>query len=527
MKKSLVWFAASLFILQSGPSGFAASTPPTSPQSAPSAAIRQKLRSAKVRGSVLMLFGKSQGEPISVLVYLKEKADLSGAAALQSREAKGRFVYDALRAAAAKSQKDLIASLTANNLSFHPYYVTNMVTVENATPDLVAELAARPDVEHVSGNPQVKMQHIVNYPAAKIQQTGPDNLETIGAKRVWNELGVRGENIVVAGQDTGVQWDHPGLKAAYRGTNPDGTANHDYNWHDAVQKPVGPPNVAKCPYNGAAPCDDEGGEGVGHGTHTMGTMVGNGGPGNEVGVAPKAQWIACRNMDNGMGRPNLYIECFEFFLAPYKFGANPMTEGDPSKAPNVMNNSWGCPVEEGCEGDEIKPVLQAMSAAGIMVVASAGNSGPGCSTVQDPPAWHSADTFSVGALDHRTGVIAGFSSRGPSLRDGELGPDVSAPGVQIRSTVPGGGYADTIGGIYPWSGTSMAGPHVAGVVALIWSAKPSLIGKIEETSELIRKTADAKTIETESCGGVAGTAIPNNTYGYGMINAFKAVSAVR
>ena len=172
-------------------------------------------------------------------------------------------------------------------------------------------------------------------------------------------------------------------------------------------------------------------------------------------------------------------------------------------------------------GDEILPVLENLRAAGIMVVASAGNDGSSCKTIKSPPASHSVDTLSVGAHDHRDGDIASFSSRGPSAFDGEQGPDVTAPGVQVRSAVPGGGYGE-----FMWSGTSMAGPHVVGQVALMWSADESLIGDIERTVEIVRATATAK-ISSQTCAGISGGATPNNTFGWGLINAYKAVSSLK
>jgi len=195
-----------------------------------------------------------------------------------------------------------------------------------------------------------------------------------------------------------------------------------------------------------------------------------------------------------------------------------MTAGDPSKAPHVINNSWGCPKSEGCEGSEMLDAMKALQQAGIMVVASAGNEGAACKTIADQPASITDAVFSVGATNHLSGRITAFSSRGPSALTGGIGPDVTAPGEGIRSAIPGGAYE---GG---WSGTSMAAPHVAGLAALVWSAQPKLIGRISETIELIRKTAIG--IKTnESCGGVSGKQIPNNTYGYGSIDAYKTVKA--
>jgi serine protease AprX len=223
-------------------------------------------------------------------------------------------------------------------------------------------------------------------------------------------------------------------------------------------------------------------------------------------------------MDAGTGRPYTYLSCFEFFLAPFPLNGNPMVDGRPDLAPHVMNNSWGCPDTELCQGDVLLSALTALRTAGVFVVVSAGNSGPSCSTIQDSPAWHSDDTFSVGAYDHRNGRIAGFSSRGPSLFDGAVGPDLVAPGVGIRSAVTGGGYQ---GGF--WSGTSMAGPHAVGVVALMWSAQPNLIGKLTETMDILRQTADP--VPSAECMTSGQAEVPNNVYGYGRINAYKAVKA--
>ena len=188
-------------------------------------------------------------------------------------------------------------------------------------------------------------------------------------------------------------------------------------------------------------------------------------------------------------------------------------------APHVINNSWGCPRSEGCEGGEFERILNALRAAGIFVVVSAGNDGPGCSTIKDGPAFHSDAAFSVGAMDHRNDAIASFSSRGPSIFDNKVGPDVSAPGVNVRSCVKSGGYAE-----YGWSGTSMAGPHVVGMVALLWSTHPKLIGNIEQTESILRSTSEFKST-TQQCGGTPGSSRPNNTFGFGIANVFEAVKA--
>src|SRR4029078_3292034 len=137
------------------------------------------------------------------------------------------------------------------------------------------------------------------------------------------------------------------------------------------------------------PCDDNG-----HGTHTMGTVVGDDGAGNQVGMAPGAKWIGCRNMDQGNGTPATYIECMEFFLAPYPVGGTP-AQGDPSKAPDITTNSWGCPPSEGCALGTLQAAVEAQRAAGILMVVAAGNSGAACSTTTDPPSFYAA-SYTVG-----------------------------------------------------------------------------------------------------------------------------------
>jgi len=450
-----------------------------------------------------------QQEVQSILVVMKEQADYSGARNIQDPVLKRQFVVKALLEKAQQSQGDLIARLEGK-FKYQRFYIHNMMAVFDATPALIEELAARADVDKIIGNR--RFQAVAPRMRASEEPMGVnDSIQHTMADRVWRDLGVKGEGIVVAGQDTGVEWDHPALIQHYRGYNK-GQVNHNYNWHDAIHADGG---TNPCGYDTQVPCDDDQ-----HGTHTMGTVVGDDGANAQIGMAPRAQWIACRNMDRGFGTPSRYIECFEYFLAPYPFGSTAIDgRGDPAKAPHVINNSWGCPPSEGCEGAEMLEVMEALKTAGIMVVASAGNSGPGCSTIEDQPAHHSNVTLSVGAHNSRSDVIAGFSSRGPSAFDGQIGPDVVAPGVSILSSVPGKAYAQ-----FGWSGTSMAGPHVVGEVALLWSARRDLIGKIEETTDIIRKTATPKTT-TESCGGVDGSVIPNNTYGYGFINAFAAVQA--
>ena len=219
-------------------------------------------------------------------------------------------------------------------------------------------------------------------------------------------------------------------------------------------------------------------------------------------------------MDRGDGTPARYTECFQFFLAPTdSVGAHPR----PDLGADVISNSWGCPPSEGCtDPDVLRGVVENTRAAGIFLSIAAGNGGSECSTIDDVPASYEA-AFSVGATT-LADSIASFSSRGPVTVDGSnrIKPDVVAPGVQIRSSVPGGTYTR-------FSGTSMATPHVSGAVALVWSAAPWLANRVPETEALLRATAVPLTSD-QSCGGIPGSAIPNPVFGWGRIDVFAAVS---
>jgi subtilisin family serine protease len=164
----------------------------------------------------------------------------------------------------------------------------------------------------------------------------------------------------------------------------------------------------------------------------------------------------------------------------------------------------------------LAPAVTALRAAGVFVVTSAGNEGPGCGSVSDPIAIYD-DAFSVGAIDE-SGIVAPFSSRGPVEVDGSgrIKPDILAPGVEVWSALPGDTYGLN-------SGTSMAGPHIVGVVALLWSAQPALIGDIDRTEQILIETAMPYTgWDAAACSPAE---IPNNTGGYGAVNAYEAVKA--
>ena len=450
----------------------------------------------------------ANGQHVEFFVVLADQADLSGAASLPTKTEKGRFVYQTLLEKAQSTQEPIMEWLRERNIEHRSFYIVNAILVKGDR-QLAETLAARPDVARVTGNP-----HIHN----ELPQRGPVEVSPLAprtgvepgiaythAPDVW-ALGFRGETVVVASADTGVRWTHDALKPHYRGW--DGVnANHNFNWHDSIHDSVGNP----CGNDSQEPCDD-----FFHGSHTTGTAIGDDGGTNQIGMAPGARWIGCRNMDEGTGTPARYIECMEWFLAPYPLNCTP-NEGDPSKAPDITINSWGCPTSEGCAtGDELRTAVEAQEAAGIQMVVAAGNSGPACSTVSDPPSFYDA-SYTVGALNTGTDTIASFSSLGPVTRDGSnrTKPDITAPGTNTRSC------DNTCDSCYTFaSGTSMATPHIAGAMALLWSAIPSFQHQIEASRDALDNSAVG--IDSAACPP-GGPTPPNNVYGWGRIDIAAAV----
>ncbi len=442
--------------------------------------------------------------PVPVLVEMQDRADLSAASAITDKTLKGQWVMGQLQATAQASQAPLLALLQTRGLAYRSFWVANAVQLKAGAEDLRA-IAALPQVAAI--HPVTEAQFAPVLPAAKadapLRMIEP-GLDLVGATRVW-DLGVLGEGAVVGDHDIGVEWDHPALKRQYRGYDGD-TVDHAYNWRNAFGR-LDP----FCP-DPEVPCDSHG-----HGTHTTGTMVGDDGAGRRVGMAPKAQWIACRSLYDpvaGLGTLPTYLDCMEWFIAPYPEGQPDLA--DPARAPDVINNSWGC--VEACPPNILQDVDEATKAAGIVQVGSAGNDGrAGCSTIAFPLAIYES-TFTVGSstLEDK---MSGFSSMGPVLSDlsMRLKPNVVAPGSSIVSSDVGGGYRAL-------SGTSMASPHVSGLVALMISANPALRGQVDEIRGLIEQTA-VPIESTQSCGGTGAADIPNNIFGYGRIDAFAAVTA--
>jgi serine protease AprX len=468
--------------------------------------------SSQMRGNIdSRLLAREASVLQNIVVVLKATANLSKASDILRKEEKTAYVYHQLLLTSDQSQQEVITFLQSKNISFRRFYIVNMVSLK-ADKTIIEALALLPSVDKVIEDSAFFMEEAAMDRESDAARGIEWNVTKIKAPDVWN-MGYTGQNVVIGGQDTGYEWDDATLKDKYRGWN-GSTASHDFNWHDAIYaNNANNTGTNPCGYNLSVPCDDHN-----HGTHTMGTMVGDDGAGNQIGVAPGAKWIGCRNMERGWGTLTTYTECFEWFLAPYAYGSTP-SNGDPSKMPHVINNSWGCPPEEGCNVTNFSVMETAVNnlrTAGCVIVVSAGNSGSSCSTVSSPAAIFEG-SFSVGA-SNSADAIASFSSRGPVTVDGSnrLKPNVSGPGVSVRSCIKG------VNAYATWSGTSMAGPHIAATVALLISANPSLAGQVDKIEDIIEQTAIHLT-STQTCGTTSGSVIPNNTFGFGRVDALAAV----
>jgi subtilisin family serine protease len=421
----------------------------------------------------------------TVWVQMKQAAPIAQFATTKNWKTKGEQVSASLQSTAASSQASLQAWLNSRNVPFKAFWVVNALKL-TGPQSLIDEIAARPDVARIVPDA------VYQIPPPQRGSVSPPHVDeaewgllNIRAPEVWNTFGAQGDGIVVANVDTGVQFDHPALVNQYRG-NQGGSFDHNYNWFD-------PSGICGDPSNG--PCDN-----AQHGTHTMGTMVGDDQAGNQIGVAPHARWIAAKGCEDFFCSTEALVASGQWLLAPTDLnGQNPR----PELRPNIINNSWS----SGPGDPFYQDIVRAWVSAGIFPAFAAGNSGDFCGSVSSPSDY--PESYSVGAYDINN-FIAFFSGRGPSV-GGLVKPDIAGPGVDVRSSIPGNGYDF-------FSGTSMATPHLAGTVALIWSAAPAVIGDLPSTIALLSESA----IDTPdlTCGGGDGD---NNVFGEGRLDAFAAV----
>jgi uncharacterized repeat protein (TIGR01451 family) len=446
-------------------------------------------RSAAVDQQVLDRIA-SHGEA-TFWVVLRERADLTAALGIRGKGARGQFVVDRLQSVADRTQSGLRLLLRQLGVDFKSFWIVNTIRVTAGRAVLDA-IAGRPEVAQIRADRPHRIPEPLPGTRERAIRTVEWGINRIRADSVWATFGVRGEGIVVANIDTGVQFNHPALVQQYRGNLGEGSFDHNYNWFD-------PSNV--CGNPSVVPCDN-----VGHGTHTMGTMVGDDGdPGpNQIGVAPHAQWMTAKGCESSLCSNSALLASGQWILAPTDLtGQNPR----PDLAPHIVNNSWGFG-----PGDPFyQSTVDAWVAAGIFPAFSNGNLGPACATSGSPGDF--LNTYSAGAFDIENN-IALFSSRGPSTFGGETKPNISAPGVNVRSSVPNNSYAS-------FNGTSMASPHMAGTVALMWSFAPGLVGDIAATRGILD---DGAVDESDlTCGG---TSDDNNVWGEGRLDAFAAINGI-
>ena len=324
-------------------------------------------------------------------VVLEQKADLRPAASVQNSTSRGEFVYDELRKTADRSQAGLRALLARRGADYKPFWILNSIRV-TGDQALLDELAARSEVQKIIADPVFRIPDPIVEKAEPRIDAVEWGIDRIRAPLVWSTYGDRGAGIVVANIDTGVRYTHQAVVRQYRGNN-GATFDHNYNWYD--------PSLV-CGSPSLAPCDNNA-----HGTHTMGTMVGEDASlVNQIGVAPAAKWIAAKGCETNSCSTSALLASGQWILAPTNLiGQNPR----PDLRPHIVNNSWG----NSNGGDTFyQATVNAWIASGIFPTFSNGNTGPGCGTVGSPGSYPAS--YGVGAFDINNVIYAG--SRAAVLR---------------------------------------------------------------------------------------------------------------
>lgn len=423
-------------------------------------------RGARTLRDVLRTAGPN--EAISVIVTLADRVDIRAFTGERKQARRARIV-SALQAQADRTQATLRALLQEGGATgVKPLWIINGVAA-TVTPALASRLLSFPGVELVALDSTMKAPATTPGVASAPEW----NLTAVDVPAVWS-LGFNGAGAVVANMDTGVDLKHVDLKSKWRGGAD--------SWFDPYKHTVAPYDA------------------IGHGTQTMGIMVGGAAGGTAIGVAPGAQWIAAKIYDDaGNTTVSVIHQAFQWLLAPSGVPGAP-------DAPDVVNASWGLSVVNGCDST-FQGDFEALRAAGIVVAFAGGNSGPSPSTSLSPA--NNVDGFSAGAVD-ATSAVADFSSRGPSACTGATFPDLVAPGVSVKtSDLSLGGFP-----LYAYvSGTSFSAPHVAGAAALLAGAFPAATAA--DLEQALRSTARD-----------LGPLGPDNDYGYGLVDAYAAYTAI-
>jgi len=395
-----------------------------------------------------------------VIVTLSEQPDLAALQGLDRKARRGQLVA-ALQSHAAAHQAPILGYLNAVGAR-----KTRSLWMVNAVATTIngAALEALANLPSVAG---IRADAVVTGPQTSFAGAAPQswNLFMVNAPVVWDH-GYTGQGIVVANVDSGVDGNHPALAGKWRGG-----AN---SWYD-------PRGQYTAPYDPS-----------GHGTQTMGLMVGVNGDGLAVGVAPDATWIAAKAFDDA---GNAYVS--DLHLS-YQWLLDP--DGDPASddAPDVVNSSWSL-TNEGTCSTEFEQDIQMLKMAGIAVAFSAGNYGPSPGSDASPA--NNSNGFAAGAVDVNADIGL-FSSRGPSACDGTIFPEVVAPGIEVETTDLSFGGLDLYAIV---TGTSFSAPHVAGGMALLMQAFPA--ASVNEIESALRDSARD-----------LGPADADNDYGYGLVD---------
>lgn len=453
-------------------------------------------KSSKIDAAVTKLL--QENDRVKILVSMKDGIqDILDAHATKSFSSRGessQALYDALKSRADKSQSKLLRLLSTPSISkkfgfvkVKGFWITNQVSIESASSEFVDYLASMKEISRIHENAIVKLhqpivhQVVDDRPAAiNAVQWG---VAKVQAPEAWKVLEASNSNnqIVVGSLDTGCRWTHEALRSNFKPGN--------HSWFDPW-------------YGDQVPNDYNG-----HGTHTMATIVGQ----NGFGVAPKAQWISCRALDDsGSGSDGSILACGEFIACPSRPDGS---EPDCNAAPNIVSNSWGSTVSGVNYFASMTAVWRAL---GIIPTFASGNDGPSCNTTRSPGDYE--NVISVGATDIND-AIGNFSSVGPGQK-GSFKPEISAPGVAVTSAFYSSDTAYATA-----SGTSMATPHVTGGIALFLTANPAL-NYTQVRDYLINNIDQNLTSSNATCGGIPDTTFPNYIFGYGRLNILRAVNAI-
>lgn len=461
------------------------------------------------------------GNRSDFVVEFRERADLSAAAGMDWN-ARGRYVHRVLRETAERSQATVREVLVAGGADVESFWIKNILWVRGGDLTQLQAAAAFAQVRRIIEPPTVQPIEPVRQamvPDAVARAGIGDNITQVGADQVWAQ-GTLGSGVTVGVIDDGALYTHEAIVGQYRGNLGGGAFDHDYNWSGPSPEPAALESA--------------------HGTHVLGTIVGDDhdvdpAQRDRIGMAPGARWMAC-NWQSSFGDPLLaLLACGQFMLAPTRVGGE---DPDPDRRPQVVNNSWS---EQNCNGtatDFYREMVDAWIAAGVFPAFAVGNTTscdfpepPGLSTLSSPAALGTA--FAVGSTGNHDGQYAPHSLWGPTDDPSPglphhpdhrghplLKPQVVAPGVAIRSAMIEDGQA-----YGSMTGTSMSTPHITGLVALMLEAGDCLVGDYAAIGGLIMQTARPVPYATggEPPPGLGN--VPNYATGWGEIDAPAAVNA--